>query len=207
MERKGWKTVIPFSPKTFTSFIKEPSKEWLLLSPVAGINSYDKFMIGALITNYKLPASPFQFLFAPMYATGTKKLNGIVKFNYRFFPANTPWKVDLFMNASGFSNDEFLKSDGEKTFTGFKKIVPGLRFTLQEANPRSSITRYIQWKSFLINEGSFNISYDSIFTGTDTLIRQNFVIKKENRSLQKLKLFIQNNRVLYPYSAELNLEQ
>ena len=55
----------------------------------------------------------------------------------------------------------------------FQKLVPGIRFTLNEKNARGSRDRYIQWKTFLINEESFNISYDSTFTPTDTIITQN----------------------------------
>lgn len=207
MERKGWKTVSPLSPNTYLSFIHNPSKDWLLLSPIAGLNSYDKFMIGGLITNYKLPVSAFQFLFAPLYSTGAKKLNGLGKINYTLFPANTPWKIDIFMNASVFSSNEFLKSDGKKAIAGFKKIVPGFRFTLLENNPRSTTTRYIQWKNYFINEESFRSFYDTTISGTDTTIRQTVSIPDQNRSFQQLKLFIQNNRALYPYSAEMNIEQ
>ncbi len=207
MERKGWSTVSPFSPKSFVKYINNSSKDWLLFSPIAGLNSYDKFMIGGLITNYKLPASPFQFLIAPMYSTGAKKLNGMGKINYRMFPDNERWKVDFFLNAAAFSYDEFLKSDGEKAISGFTKIVPGLRFTLQENHPRSSVTRYIQWKNYFLREGLFRITNDTTITGSDTAIRQNVAIQKHSKSFQQLKLFIQNNRVLYPFSAELNIEQ
>ena len=207
MERNGWNTVTPFSLKSIVKYINKPSKAWLLFSPVAGLNSYDKIMIGGLITNYKLPSSPFQFLFAPLYSTGAKKLNGLGKINYTMFPDNAAWKVDVFMNASIFSDDEFLKSDGKKAISGFTKIVPGLRFTLQENNPRSTTTRYVQWKNYFIREGSFRISYDTTITGLDTTIRQDVATPNQNRSFQQLKLFIQNSRALYPYSAEMNIEQ
>jgi hypothetical protein len=36
-------------------------------------------MIGALIHNYELPANRFQFLAAPMYATGSKTITGLAR--------------------------------------------------------------------------------------------------------------------------------
>ena len=201
-ERKGWKTVSPLRPKTFADYIIKPSKDWLMLSPLLGLNSYDKLMIGAAISNYKLPPSPFQFLFTPMYSTGAKKLNGLGKLNYTFFPNNGFRKIDLFANASIFSNDEFLKQNGEKAIAGFQKIVTGARFTMNEKDPRSTRTRYVQWKSFFINEGSFRISYDTLISGIDTSINQMVSTRKDNRTLQQYKFVIANNRALYPYSAE-----
>jgi hypothetical protein len=206
MERKGTKTIFPFSAKAIASYLKEPSKNALIVSPLMGVNSYDKFMIGAAFTNYKLPSSRFQFLIAPLYSTGAKKLNGLGKLNYSFFPTSTFKKIDLFLNGSSFSMNSFEKDNGETVTASFQKIVPGIRFTLNEKDPRSNLTRYIQWKTFLINEDAFRISYDSVFTPTDTIINQNVNTVSENRTLYQLKFVIENFRALYPYKAEFNIE-
>lgn len=206
MERKGTKIVFPYSPKAIASYIKEPPKNAILISPLIGANSYDKFMIGGIITNYKLPASRFQFFAAPLYSTGAKKLNGIGKVNYSFFPATTLRKIDLFLNGSAFSMNSFEKDDGEVVTASFNKIVPGIRLTLDQKNARSNMSRYIQWKTFLINEESFRISYDSVFTPGDTTINQVVDIENDNRTLHQLKFVFENFRALYPYKAEFNIE-
>jgi hypothetical protein len=206
MERSGTKTIFPFSSKAIVSYIREPSKNALIISPVVGINSYDKLMIGGVFTNYKLPASRFQFLVAPFYSTGAKKLNALGKLNYSFFPASTFRKIDLFLNASTFSMNSFEKDDGDKMTASFQKAVPGVRFTLDQNDPRSSLNRYIQWKTFIIKEEAFRISYDSIFTPTDTTVNQVVNTISDNRTLHQLKFVIENFRVLYPYKAELNIE-
>jgi len=206
MERKGMKTILPFSPKAIVSYIKEPSKNALIISPVIGLNSYDKFMIGAVLTNYKLPPSPFQFLAVPLYSTGAKKLNGLGKLNYSFYTTNTFRKIDLFLNASSFSMNSFEKDNGDKVTASFQKIVPGIRFTFNEKDPRSSMSHYIQWKTFLINEEAFRISYDSLFIPPDTIINQIVNTVSDNRTLHQLKFVVENFRVLYPYKAEFNIE-
>ena len=207
MERKGTKIIFPFSSKTIISYLREPSKNAVIFSPVIGVNSYDKFMIGGLVTNYKLPASRFQFLVAPSYSTRAKQLKGLGKLNYSFYPAGIFKKIDLFLNASMFSMNSFEKDDGDEVTAGFQKIVPGARFTFNQKNARSTLNRYIQWKTFLINEESFNISYDSVFIPPDTVINQTVNTVSDNRTLHQLKLVIENFRVLYPYKAEVNIEQ
>ena len=206
MERNGTKVIFPFSAKAVVSYIKQPSKNAIILSPIAGVNAYDKFMIGAMLTNYKLPASRLQFLVAPMYSTGAKQLNGLGKLNYSFYPASIVKKIDLFVNGSMFSMNSFEKDDGEEVTASFQKVVPGIRFTLKQKNARGSLNRYIQWKTFLINEESFRISYDSVFTPPDTIINQTVNTVSDNRSLHQLKFVIENFRVLYPYKAEFNIE-
>lgn len=207
IEKKEWKIATPLSPKTIVSYIKGPSKNWLLLSPIAGINKYDKIMPGALITNYKFPPSPFQFFLMPMYSIGAKKLTGIGKMNYTFYPDKALRKIDLFMNASKFSNDEFIKNDGSKSIAGFQKLVPGIRFTINEKNARNTLNRFIQWKSFFISEESFDINNDTTINGLDTSVIQSANLISESRTLQQLKIVVENYRALYPYSAELNIEQ
>jgi len=206
IERQGTKIIFPYSAKTVVSYLKDPSKNALIISPLAGANAYDKFMIGAIITNYKLPPSRFQFFAVPLYSTGAKKLNGIGKMEYSFYPSRAFKKINVFLNGSVFSMNSFEKDDGDEVTAGFQKFVPGLRFTLNEKNVRGSRNRYIQWKSFLINEESFNISYDSIFTPTDTTVTQNVHTVSANRTLHQLKFVVENFRTLYPYKAEFNIE-
>ena len=88
MERKGTKIIFPYSPKAIVSYLKNPSKNALIISPLMGVNSYDKLMIGAVITNYKLPPSRFQFFAAPLVFNRCKKIkwhweNGIFILSFK----------------------------------------------------------------------------------------------------------------------------
>src|SRR5688572_14855487 len=206
MEREGWKLASPFSPKSIVSYINQPSKNVLLISPVIGFNSYDKLMVGGLFTNYKIPQSKFQFLLMPMYGTKSKKLTGFGKLNYSFYPEGFLRKVEMFFNASTFSNNEFVKDNGDIVLFGFRKLVPGMRFTFKEKNARSNMSHYIQWKTFFINEESYRISYDTIISPPDTTINQNIGVAEDSRTLNQLKIVFENSRALYPWSAEFNVE-
>jgi Peptidase family M1 domain len=188
-------------------FEKETVKNTITILPVAGINSYDKFMIGGLFTNYRLIKNKFQFLLLPMYATGLKQLVGLGKLNYSFYPSGVFRKIDFFLNTSHFTIDDFKKDDGKKIFQQFTKIVPGIRLTLKEKNPRSTLERFVQLKTFLITEDGLRFSRDTVITGADTVITNNVRKQKENSTLNQLVLVAQNRRALYPYKAELKIEQ
>ena len=205
--RNGWKVISIFNPNSFSSYIKNPSKDVLFFSPVFGFNNYDKFMIGGIFTNCKLPPSPFQFLFIPMYGTGSKKLVGLGRLNYTFYPDNRVRKIELFLNGSTFTQDRFIDSAGKKIQFGFEKIVPGIRITMKEKNARSTLNKYIQWKTFFIREDELRFSRDTIITGTDTSIAESFKAVQSGRRLNQLKFVIENYRGLYPFSAELKIEQ
>ena len=164
-------------------------------------------MIGGVFTNYKLPPSPFQFLLIPTYGTGSKKFVGLGRLNYTFYPYNRIRKMEVFLNGSTFTQDLFTDSAGRKIQFGFEKIVPGVRFTMKEENARSTLNKYIQWKTFFIREDELRFSRDTIISGTDTSFADAFKNVKSSRRLNQLKFVIENYRGLYPFSAEFKIEQ
>jgi hypothetical protein len=202
----GLKVITPLQPKSVIEFAKNPTKDALIISPAIGYNVYDRFMIGGLISNYKLPPTSFQFLTAPLYATGSKKLNGLGKISYSFFPDKNIKKVELFTNVSTFSMNEFTDGKNENHYFSFRKLVPGAELQLKEKDPRSTRNKFIQWKSYFISEDRLRISFDSVFENGDTFLIDVANKVKENFTIHQLKLGIEDNRALYPYTVNATLQ-
>lgn len=186
-----------------------PTKNFFLFSPYGfGYNSYDKFMVGAIFTNIKFPfpptPSPFEFFIVPMYGTGSKKFGGIGFMHYTWYHEGIFRKTDIRINASKFSSDKFTDDNGKTTILGFRKIVPGIRLTLKEKNPRSTINRFVQFKTFLIREDGLRFYRDTTITGQDTT---KYLVQHQDRTLNQLQFVIENYRALYPYRGELKIEQ
>ena len=80
----------------------------MMLSPIIGLNRYDGFMIGAAVNNHTLPSTPFQYIVAPMYATGSKQLNGLARLSYTFYPQHTFQRITVAVNALKFNTDDFV---------------------------------------------------------------------------------------------------
>jgi len=208
-QRNGTTVASIFSIKKLAAFGKKPTKNLLVFGPLVGINSYDKIMPGVFITNVKLPPSNFEFFLAPMYSTGAKKLTGLGMAWYNFYPNKLFKKIELGVSGSTFTMDEFTDSDGNKNYFGFRKIVPGIKLTLKEKNPRSTLTRFVQFKTFLIGEEALRFYRDTVITqpGPDTTITNKYRTINENRTLNQLLFVVENNRVLYPYRGEFKIEQ
>ena len=166
-------------------------------------------MAGAFVTNVKLPPSKLQFLLAPVYATGSKSLKGLGFIYHSFYPGHVFQKIEWGISASTFTADQFTDNAGNKTSLAFQKIVPGIKFTFKEKNPRSNFNRFIRFKSFLISEDGLSFYRDTVITlpGPDTTITNKSGTITENRVLNQVKFVIENNRVLYPYRGEINIEQ
>ncbi|MEJ7768943.1 MAG: hypothetical protein WKF89_14095, partial [Chitinophagaceae bacterium] len=192
-----------FQLVSFFNFKDGHAKNYISIAPVAGYNTYDGFMPGALIHNYQLPLNRFSFFAMPLYAAKSKQFNVLLKASYSWYPDNVIYKVNLGINAARFSINEYQNSVDERIIARFKKWVPYLRVTFNQDNTSSNTERYIQFKSFFINEDAFD--FRQVIQGVDT----SNIVKtiSARRNLNQLKFVIDNKRMLYPYRAEFQVEQ
>jgi peptidase M1-like protein len=175
---------------------------YINFSPAAGYNMYDKFMIGAAIHNINLPPENFQFIAIPLYATNSRQFSGIGEAGYSWYPDNKFEKIEITASGSKFSTLSGIDSNANKIFGGFYKIAPALRFTFKNKTPRSTLEKWIEFKTFIIGEKSFNY----FFKSSDS----NYYPAKQNyvtRYLNQLTYNIDDYRVLYPYHIQLQLQQ
>jgi hypothetical protein len=193
---KKWRPAFLFNFKNYDSV------NYLNWMPAIGYSAYDHFMFGLAIHNYTFPAHNLQFFFAPMYATVSKQLNGIGRIGYTWRPDNTFEKIDLSVSGSRFSTRDGTDSNLNKIFAGFYKVAPALKFTFNNRNLRSSMEKWVEWRTFLIWENDFRYvlkSIDNAFYPTRG--------KTTRRYLNQLSFNIANYRALYPYDARLQIQQ
>ncbi|MEO9210941.1 MAG: M1 family metallopeptidase, partial [Ginsengibacter sp.] len=204
LNKKGAIEIFPkkqFKLAPIFSFKETDKYKYLFISPAVGYNFYDKIMVGGLIHNYTLPLPRFHFFVAPMYATGSKTLTGMGRVGYDITSYGLIRKAEISLSGAKFTRNDFVDSTGTKNYLGVTKLVPSIRLTFKNKNANSSITKYIQWKTYFIEETNYLFTRDTV--------QQIYVISypKIKRILNQLTLSIENSRALYPYSAKLVAEQ
>lgn len=181
--------------------LKETDKHnYIFISPAAGYNFYDKLMIGGLVHNYTLPLNKLRFMVAPLYAFGSKQLNGIGRISYHLYSGNKRQFV-LAVAGARFSGDSYTDSTNTKNYMLFSKIVPSLKYIFPNKRARSTVTKYIQWKSFLMNEAGLLFSRDTV-QQVDVI-----TYPVSQRYVNQLRFVIENTRVLYPFKITLQADQ
>ncbi|MEP7165851.1 MAG: M1 family metallopeptidase [Ferruginibacter sp.] len=185
----------------FFSMKNTDNHNYIFIAPAIGYNFYDKFMIGALLHNYTLPLTKFQFLITPLYATGSKKINGLGRMSYSWYPGSKGQKAEISIAASKFTADDFTDSTNSKNYLQFNKIVPSIKYVFANKDPKSTVRKFIQWKTILINETSL------MFTRDTTRQIDVITYPVNHRYLNQLQFVIENYRKLYPYNATLQAEQ
>lgn len=175
---------------------------YISVAPAAGFNLYDGLMIGGLVHNYQLPLKSFKFLVTPLFAVKSKKLSGIARASYTWYPNGLIYKVSAGAAGSVFSINEFKPDNQAKLYLGVRKFAPYIRLTLHE-NAHSKWERYMQFKSFFVREDQ--LQFKQVINGTDTGQTVNAIAK--SYTVNQFKFALDNFRVLYPYSGELQIEQ
>lgn len=206
LDRKG--DLSPYSGRkqikpTFLFNFRETDKvNYINLFPAIGFNNYDKLMAGLLIHNYNPPFHKFRYVLAPLYAFGSKQFNGIGRIGYTFIPDRKVRKIDIGVGAARFSTMEGVDSNNTKLFGGYYRFTPQLRVTFGNKTPRNSIEHWIEWKTFIIGEQRFNYALSS----KDSLYHP-YKGKTATRYINQLTYNVTNYRALYPYDAQLQLQQ
>ncbi|CAN5554070.1 hypothetical protein BH11BAC5_BH11BAC5_33160 [soil metagenome] len=186
---------------SFFSFKNTGKHHSIFAAPAIAANMYDKLMVGASIHNYTLPAEKFQFLLAPLYATGSSQLNGLGRISYHWYNGSNGANTEISFSGETFSNDAFTDSAGNKKTFRFSKMVPSVKYIFGRKNPLSTTTKFIQWKTFFIKEQGL------LFT-RDTIQQQNIITyPTASRYLNQLRFVLTNSRALYPYNTEVLAEQ
>ena len=187
--------------QSFFSFKETDLYKYIFVAPAVGYNFYDKIMLGAIIHNYTLPAEQFQFLVAPLYGTASKSMNGLARLSYTWMPGNNGQQVIFSMAGYSFNGDEFTDSTGKKNYLRFSKIVPSVKFLFANTSPLSTVTKFLKWKTFFVADQGLQFTRDTI---NDV---DNITYPTSNRYINQLQFVIENSRKLYPYKAQLLLEQ
>jgi len=173
------------------NFKQTDKYNYIFAAPALGYNIYDKLMIGIVLHNYTLPLPKFQFLLSPLYATGSKQLNGLGRLSYSWYPGNNGEKVELSLSGETFSSNAYPDSTGKMQYFRFSKILPSIKLVFGNKDPRSSTTQFVQWKTFFINDQFINTDFPSTSA----------------HYINQLRYVVDNSRVLYPYHGELQIDQ
>jgi hypothetical protein len=208
LNKKGnLKSTIVKKDIRFTTFfsLKDADKHnYVSVLPGIGYNMYDKLMLGLVIHNYSLPANKFQFIVAPLYAFNSKQINSIGKLSYNWYPEKIFQRIEPSVNWANFSSKQSFDTNLVKVFESYYKVSPSLKFYFKH-NARSSKVSSLDLRTYIIGEKSFN-DYKYI-TGSDSMAVYPTTFTKTNRYLNQLTFSMDNYRVLYPYSYQLQLQQ
>lgn len=179
--------------------IKERNKIFIL--PSIGYNFYNKFMLGGVLHNFRLPNHKFQFALAPMYSFGTSSLVGSGIIGYSFYPSKVFHKVTLGLGVRSYHYDASNLNISKPVYARYTKWNPSLRIDLNNSIARSPISKQILLEYIGIQNETFKYAMsvsDSLYRPTITSI--------PFEQYGRASYFYRNTRTFHPYSYKLMVE-
>jgi hypothetical protein len=187
------------------SFLDYERKHHINILPAIGYNYYDKFMLGLLLHNYNMPVSKFQFMLMPLYATGSKQVNGFGYAGYTWYTNNKTFsKIEAAVEGARFSSNRSVDTNNLTLYENFYKIVPYLRVYFKHP-ARSTVSSWLEARTYIIGEQQFNS-----FAGKaddPEFVSYAMTTANTNRYINQLTYGVENSRVLYPYDYQLQVQQ
>ncbi|MBL7698126.1 MAG: hypothetical protein JNK79_08205 [Chitinophagaceae bacterium] len=168
--------------------------------PAIGYNEYDGFQLGILSHNYYKKEQLLNYYIAPAYTFKSKSIAGIAGASYRFTPEKFADEVEIGFTASAFSYENGVDTTGENVYAKLFKIVPFIKAKLPSSKP--NVEKKLSFRTYVINEKELEFvrySVDSFFYPAAGEYATRFV--------NELTFDYSSKRILYPYHAQLQVQQ
>lgn len=192
----------PIQFSTFFSLKNTDQITNINITPVIGGNRYDKIMLGLAAHNYQLPFQPLQFHAAAAFATGSSKLNTAARFAYTKYKKKLHTQVAI--GWQNYTQNDFFSQDENKTlYQRFSRLTPAIGLTFFPGSERSTERVRVKLTSFIMS--SDNLKFSTVNTPSGPISTVGLV--KNTRTINQLLLGWENNRTLYPFKHQLQIDQ
>ncbi|TAE68522.1 MAG: M1 family peptidase, partial [Bacteroidetes bacterium] len=169
------------------------STQYHNIIPVIGSNTYDGFGLGLGIHNYQFNLPKVQYFVLPYFSFRSKQWNGATRVSYNIYQPK--YRFHVRASLTTFTADNFLTDKGNTLQQRVIRFVPSAQYVGYFSPLKTYHKWWVQARLFQIQEQQLN------FTATDVSTVPN------NYHVAQLQAGISNQRTLYPYSIEWQLEQ
>jgi hypothetical protein len=121
--------------------LEDIQKSKFYFTPMIGLNGNDKFMLGLSFYNQIFPAKNLKWTITPLYAFGTKQVNGIVNVEY-----TQNIKKDRRVQLTYGNYFKTFSYDDSSIGGRYLNVRPSLTANILSKDRTKKITHQIQWK-------------------------------------------------------------
>mgnify|MGYP006414877037 FL=1 len=139
----------------FLSGDNESDQSNVFWTPSIAGNAYDKLMLGVAFHNVSAPLNGFQYLVAPHYSFGGKRISGISELSYTLLPKSKAKMIKVGTSIKSFSNSQY----DDSYLVG---ISPYVRMDLGNRNKISKINQQLMVKGIWRNDVFADVSKTNI---------------------------------------------
>ncbi len=178
----------------------------LVLLPMVAWNRYNEIMGGAVISNFSLLPSKFEFTVVPLYDFKNNALAGTGSAIYHVRPLQGWFKeINLALNVKQFAYDHIIYSgngqNADKEVLQYMRLVPELELKFRPENIRSEFQHQISYRNVSLWRDELTYNFDV----TDSTYKAAKI--ETYRNFNQLIYKFRNIRILDPFAGMVLLEQ
>lgn len=173
--------------------LDEPYKSQVFLSPAAGYNVYNGFMIGAAYTNHELLEKCFETELVPLYGTKNNTLAGLFNARWNYHPYRFFRGINIGVRGSRFGYGDDFDYLVHKNYT---KIAPYVNFDFKKKNEASRYQHRLTYRYVIVDRERF-----TSFTTSGDSSHKDFIYGVHDVLYQ----FLGDNG-LHPFTAKFNYQ-
>lgn len=201
LKAKGlFKTLEPLRIQLLGS-IENPNKTQIFFTPIGGWNSNDKAMLGAAIYNSTLPSKKFEYVLAPMYAFGSKNVNGYANVFFHITPNSIFQDIAIGSKSSSFSYLNFEKPNSTATQSlEYYKLAPQINIDFRKRRER-------QFKQYFLSYEFVNIFEELADFKKNSEGKVYYDLRFERYYVNNFKVGLRSKNPINPYQVTANVQQ
>jgi hypothetical protein len=174
--------------------IEDPRHTNLYIAPLIGWNYYNHAMFGLAFYNHTIPQRKFEYTLMPMYATGTKSLNGEGSVAYNILPKTTFRQITLRGYVASYHYEKGAFGTNENL--RYTKIAPEILFDIKKKPANSNIKQSVRLRYVYIIKDVMNYSFSD----------SAFVKGNRNYGVFDYTYTFENKRAIQPFGFEVHLQ-
>jgi len=181
----------------FLGSFENPKESQVYYAPAIGWNAQDKLMLGAAFYNTAIPERKLEWLVAPMYAIGSKKLVGLGDVKYNLYGnGGLIRKATLGYNYKAFSTEtiEWTRFYNDQSFKEFQEITDYSQWQ------RHEISADIELNNYNLRKAKHNILIRGI-----NISESISLVNVDITNAVNLRYTVKNKQILKPASIQFDL--
>jgi hypothetical protein len=195
----AFKRVEPFDLKPIIGR-ENPDATTVFVTPLIAWNNYDKWMIGAHISNMNALGPRFKYRFSPLYSPSLNSLNGLGALSWEKYMNRRFNKLEIGVLGQRFAHQPFSLL---KTYT---KVEPYFKLYFRGKTLRDKTDTYIKGRYIYITQQGMYDESEEVEKITNDLTGRRSYTTDDPLHIGELLFNHQNYRALNPYSLELKAE-
>lgn len=176
----------------FITDIPKSEESVIYFSPAMGWNNYNKFMLGAVISNHSLFEKKYEYEITPLYSFRTNNINGAFALRRNFYTDSYIRRLSVGISGKKYNYYSNIYENS------YQRLVPAITLYFKNPEGNTRINHNLIIRAVIVEKEFEDYKRENnIYISTQS---------KQYYTVYNLKYLYENKRLMLPFAFQYNLE-